>query len=220
MSVPMTHDVVPSSGPADRSEPIARGPLIPVHRRAGASVSVLNGWEVATRYPAEPASGANALVDLSHWPTYEVNGPGTADTLRTICGADVPVRGVVALGACDVYRLTDRRAIIFRGESPAASAANVTGGWSSIALIGTDAETILSKVTAVDLRREALPVGSCCQGPLFGVNTLFGRFDDRFELHICSDSAEFLWEVLMDAGTEFGLKPAGLEFKSRSDAGL
>ena len=42
-------------------------------------------------------------------------------------------------------------------------------------------------------------------------NTLFGRFADRFELHVCSDSAEFFWDVLMDAGAEFGLRPAGLE---------
>jgi hypothetical protein len=31
-------------------------------------------------------------------------------------------------------------------------------------------------------------------------------------LHICGDSAEFLWEVLMDAGEEFGLQPAGADF--------
>ncbi len=93
-----------------------------------------------------------------------------------------------------------------------ADALDVTGGWVSLALIGRDAERLLNKVTAVDLRERTMPVGGCCQGPIFGVNTLFGRFSDRFELHICGDSAEFLWEVLMDAGEEFGLKPAGADF--------
>ena len=36
--------------------------------------------------------------------------------------------------------------------------------------------------------------------------------DGRFELHVCGDSAEFLWDVLLDAGKEFGLKPAGVDF--------
>src|SRR5262249_47752962 len=111
------------------------------------------------------------------------------------------------------YRLTERRAIIF-GKMPNATdgALDVTGGWVTLALIGRDAEQILNKVTAVDVRERTLPVHACCQGPIFAVNTLFGRFADRFELHICGDSAEFLWEVLLDAGGEFGLRPAGVDF--------
>jgi heterotetrameric sarcosine oxidase gamma subunit len=85
----------------------------------------------------------------------------------------------------------------------------------TLALFGADAEQILNKVTAVDLRERTLPVNGCCQGPIFGVNTLFGRYADRFELHICGDSAEFLWEVLLDAGAESGLKPAGVDFAAR-----
>ena len=81
----------------------------------------------------------------------------------------------------------------------------------TISVIGSDAERLLNKVTAVDLRERTLPVGGCCQGPLFGVNTLFGRFANRFDLHVCTDSAEFFWEVLLDAGAEFGLRPAGTE---------
>ena len=88
---------------------------------------------------------------------------------------------------------------------------DVTGGWATISLIGPDAERILNKLTAVDLRERTVPVGGCCQGPLFGVNTLFGRFADRFDLHVCSDSAEFFWEVLLDAGAEFGLHAAAGE---------
>ena len=87
----------------------------------------------------------------------------------------------------------------------------LTGGWASLALCGPDAERILNKVTAVDLRERTLPIGGCRQGPIFGVNTLFGRFANRFELHVCGDSAEFLWDVLLDAGAEFALKAAGVD---------
>jgi sarcosine oxidase gamma subunit len=175
-----------------------------------------NGWMITTSYPGEPAAGENAIVDLAHRPTWEINGPDVSRKLAELCEYDVLVRKIHVGGGWQVCRLTARRAIVF-GETPSAiaGALDVTGGWVTLSLIGPDAERILNKVTAVDLRERTLPVHGCCQGPIFGVNTLFGRFANRFELHICGDSAEFLWEVLLDAGGEFGLKPAGAEFATR-----
>ena len=196
------------------SSSIARGPLIDLHRRSGATVELKDGWQVAVRYPQQAERSGNVLVDLSQWATFEINGPEIGATLTSLCGADVPMRKIHSEGARHVYRLTPSHAIVF-GKLPAgASGLDVTGGWSSLALIGPDAERILNKVTAVDLRERTLPVQSCCQGPIFGVNTLFGRLAGRFDLHVCSDSAEFFWDVLMDAGAEFGLRPAGVEWIS------
>ncbi len=214
-------DVIPPASP------VARGPLVEMHRCAGATLAIVNGWEVATRYPHEPGPDSNVLIDLAHWPTYEINGPETAAALRTICGTDVPPRSARLHKGLSIHRLTDRRAIIF-DISPSAgnrlspgTSIDVTGGWASIVLFGHDRLNILNKITALDLRESTLPVGGCCQGPIFGVNTLFARFEDRFELHVCTDSAEFLWEVLLDAGEEFGLQPAGLEYHENcSKAGV
>ena len=190
---------------------IARGPLLERHRQLGATVETLDGWQVAVRYPQQADRTVNALVDLSHAPTFEINGPEAGAALTSLCGVDVSLRKIRSGDGRHVYRLTPCRAIVFGHMPPTTNAIDVTGGWSSLALIGPDAERILNKVTAVDLRERTLPVQACCQGPIFGVNTLFGRFADRFELHVCSDSAEFFWEVLMDAGAEFGLGPAGVE---------
>ena len=198
---------------------IARGPLLERHRQLGATVEMLAGWEVAVRYPQQPNRTGNALVDLSHVPTFEINGPETSAALASICGADVLLRKIHSSNARHVYRLTPSRAIVFGNVPPNIGAIDVTGGWASLALIGPDAERILNKVTAVDLRERTLPAQACCQGPIFGVNTLFGRFADRLELHVCSDSAEFFWEVLMDAGAEFGLRPAGVEWMSNRGSG-
>jgi heterotetrameric sarcosine oxidase gamma subunit len=211
------------------TSPIARGPLLDLHRRGSATVELKDGWQVAVRYPQAADRSGNVLVDLSHWPTWEINGPETGAALVSLCGSDVPLRKIHSEGERHVYRLTPNRAIVFGNvaelvrvrssndpRSLTTSATNealdVTGGWASLALIGPDAERILNKVTAVDLRERTLPVQSCCQGPIFGVNTLFGRFAGRFDLHVCSDSAEFFWDVLMDAGAEFGLRPAGVEY--------
>jgi sarcosine oxidase gamma subunit len=196
--------------------PIAQSPLTDMHRRRGAHVETRDGWLVAVKYDDEPGSAGNALVDLAHRPTWEVAGPEVGQRLAEVCGVDLALRRIHSREGWQVYRLTPGRAILF-GKIPSlpAGALDVTGGWVSLALIGRDAERLLNKVTAVDLRERTIPVGGCCQGPIFGVNTLFGRFADRFELHICGDSAEFLWEVLMDAGEEFGMKPAGADYAKR-----
>ena len=194
---------------------IARSPLVELHRRGGAAVEVVDGWLVAMRYLKEPGPGENGLVDLSHWATYEINGRQTGPAIERLIGSDVPVRRIHQSAGQYVYRLSPERAIIFAGPKLDGDAIDVTGGWASLTLAGPDAEQILSKVTAVDLRQRTLGVGACCQGPIFGVNTLFGRLAGRFDLHVCTDSVEFFWEVLMDAGSEFGLRPAGTEWMSK-----
>jgi sarcosine oxidase subunit alpha len=175
---------------------------------------MVDGWEVVERYPGDPAAGGNAVVDLSHQSVFELNGPRTEGGLRELCSEDVPVRTIRAVGTATVYRLTQTRALVFGGAMPP-GALDVTGGWASLALVGPQAAAILAKITAVDLRPRTLAVGTCCEGPVFGVVTLFGRREDHFDLHVAADAAEFFWEVLLDAGSEFGLRPAGLEFWNR-----
>lgn len=195
---------------SSQTTPLARGPLVAWQARHGAVLDVWDGWQIAVRFPEEPPLSANRLVDLSHLPTLEINGPDTGKAVTVLCGNDVSLRRIHRGTGWQAYRLSPTRAIVFGSVAAPAGSLDVTGGWASLALSGPDAQTILNKITAVDLRTQVLPPGSCCQGPIFGVNTLFGRFDDRFELHVCSDSAEFFWEVLLDAGREFGLAPAGV----------
>jgi heterotetrameric sarcosine oxidase gamma subunit len=194
--------------------PTAQGPLLAVHEAAGATIETRDGWRIAVRYPRQRAPGGNSLIDLSHRPTWEVHGPDTGARLQAAFGRDVPVRAIHSQAGVDVYRLTAQRAIVF-GRAEVADALDVTGGWASLALVGPRAADILGKITALDLRPAALPPGACCQGPMFHVTALIGRLTgpagDRFELHVGNDSAQFIWEVLLDAGLEFSLTPAGLD---------
>jgi glycine cleavage system aminomethyltransferase T len=188
--------------------PLAVGPLISLHRKAGATIDVISGWEIAGKYPSEPPRGGNALVDLTGRTVSEINGPDTESILNALTNDRLPIRGLKTVAGRDVYRLTSARGIVF-GADPVDGAINVTGGWASLGLYGPNARAILQKITAIDVRDPSLAVGQCAQGPAFGVNVLFGRFPDRYELHACPDMTQFLWEVLLDAGEEFHLKPAG-----------
>lgn len=193
------------------STSIARSSLLDSQIRAGARVELQDGWQVAVRFPREPAIGGNALVDLSHRGTFEINGPATASAIQSLCSSDLALRKIHRGSGFEAYRLTPTRSIVF-GRNPGGEAIDVTGGWASLALVGPNARDILQKITAVDVRDVTFPILGCCQGPIFGVNTLFGHFEKHYELHVCSDSIEFLQEVLLDGGGEFGLQMAGSQF--------
>lgn len=188
--------------------PLASGPLIPTHRRANATIETISGWETAVKYPSEPAWTANALVDLTGRNASEINGPDTESIVNALANDRLPIRGLKTVAGRDIYRLTNARAIVLGGDI-VPGAVNVTGGWASIGLYGPQSVAVLQKITAIDLRDSSIGVGQCAQGPVFGVNVLFGHFADHWELHACPDMTQFLWEVLMDAGSEFELKPAG-----------
>ena len=192
------------------TSPVANSPLIHLHRTAGATIEFVDGWQVAVRYPTEPATESDTLIDITHRSVHEIGGGELEIALQTLCGRELPIRSIHVTDELQCYRLTQDRAIAFGNVSHPA-AIEVTGGWASIALSGPNANTILNKVTALDLRDETLGLHQCCQGPIFGVNTLIGRFERHFELHVCPDSLEFLWIVLLDAGEKYEVRPAGLE---------
>lgn len=188
--------------------PLATGPLIPLHRHSGAEIDVISGWEIAGKYPHEPPRSANAIVDLTGRTVSEINGPDTESIITALANDRLPIRGLKTLAGKDIYRLTNVRAIVF-SDTLIDNTINVTGGWASLGLYGPQSLAVLQKITAIDLRDRTLGIGQCAQGPVFGVNVLFGRFPDHYELHACPDMTQFLWEVLLDAGGEFALKPAG-----------
>lgn len=78
-------------------------------------------------------------------------------------------------------------------------------------LCGRDAQDCLASVIAIDLRREAFGVGSCAQTLLAQARVLIFRTPDGEGFDICVERslAPYLWSVLVRAGKEFGLNPAG-----------
>lgn len=90
---------------------------------------------------------------------------------------------------------------------------NLSDEISEIAIQGPKAEVILQKLTDTDLSQVGFFY--CKKGvSIAGANCLISRTgytgEDGFEIYLDHNNSEMVWEKLMDAGSEEGIKPAGL----------
>ena len=90
---------------------------------------------------------------------------------------------------------------------------NVSAEWGQLALQGPNSEKVLAKVA----KPEAIPAGyyTCVfDTEMQGIPCMISRTgytgEDGFEIYMPADRAVDAWELLMDAGQEYGILPCGL----------
>jgi sarcosine oxidase subunit alpha len=92
---------------------------------------------------------------------------------------------------------------------------NVTGGMASVNLAGPKARDTLKKLTACDLETKAFPYMRCREAQVAGVPALLMRIgfvgETGWEIHVPAESGPSLWNALLEAGAEFGVRPFGVE---------
>ena len=91
---------------------------------------------------------------------------------------------------------------------------NISDEIAQLAIQGPKAESILQKLTEIDLSEIGF-FTFAQHVNLDGItDVLVSRTgytgEDGFELYLAADQAEALWEKLLEAGKEDGLKPCGL----------
>jgi len=94
--------------------------------------------------------------------------------------------------------------------------ANLTDALASINIAGPNARTVLAKVTEADLSNEAFPymgyreirVGEGVPARCLRLGFV-GELS--YELHVGASYAQYVWNLLREAGREFGIQPFGLE---------
>jgi aminomethyltransferase len=91
---------------------------------------------------------------------------------------------------------------------------DVTGGYATFGLCGPCSLSTLQKLLAVDPDKLAPP--RAAQTRLGGVLTITlhvpaGKAGDAWLVTCPRESAEYLWDVLEDAGSEYGVMPAGTD---------
>ncbi len=92
---------------------------------------------------------------------------------------------------------------------------DVTQGLSAVNLAGPKAREIMAKVTDLDCSNEAFKYLDGKHGQIAGVPCLILRIgfvgEVGYEIHFPAAYGLHLWDALLDAGQEFGVRPFGLE---------
>jgi sarcosine oxidase subunit alpha len=92
---------------------------------------------------------------------------------------------------------------------------DVTQGLSAVNLAGPRAREIMAKVTELDCSAEGFTYLDGKRAEVAGVPSLILRIgfvgEVGYELHFPSAHGEHLWDALLEAGAEHGIRPFGLE---------
>lgn len=80
-----------------------------------------------------------------------------------------------------------------------------------IGLAGAHAREVLAKGCSLDLHPREFGAGRCAQSSLAHAHVLLHQLDDAptFDLYVHRSFADYLWQWLEDAATEYGLAIAG-----------
>lgn len=203
------------------TKPVARSPITVLGPR-----SVVDGWEVSTRR----SSAALRLSDASPLAKVSVRadaGGAFAQVLGVPFRSSVREHGVLVIGSGPGEWLllgapgaAAELAQQVRDHSGGdfVTTVEVTHGRALLRLTGRDAARALSKVCAVDLSDAVTPDRAAFRTSVAKVATDVVRDDAgghsgeaSYLLHCERSSGQYLFECLLDAGSEFGIEPAGSE---------
>ena len=92
---------------------------------------------------------------------------------------------------------------------------NVTEQLAQVAVVGPNARKLLEKLGGMDVSRDALPFMAFADGHLRGFSVRVYRVsfsgELSYEIAVAAGQAAAFWQVLHDAGAEFGAMPYGTE---------
>ena len=175
-------------------------------------------WEVVLTYEGE--NDISGLTNLSHWPKWDIQDKSLSRIeLSDIHIPDQP--GSVFIGdTCIVNRVNATQATIWQYREqvqqwpvlPAMT--DVTDAYALVALYGRETARIMEKVTTLDLAQPGKDSPFLLQGPVLHIPMqVVVMKNDRALLGVLMAFArgygQTVVDALLDAGEDFGLKPAG-----------
>lgn len=182
---------------------------------------------------------AAGLFDIDHMGQIEISGPDAYDFLQYVMTFDISRIAVgeahYSLLCYDdgtivddtfVYRLPDRylvvvnaanndkgtRWLLYHARGYDVRIRNVSDSLYMLSLQGPGAEETLQQLTDTDLQR--LEYHYCTEDKVASVPAVIARTgytgEDGFELFFSVDEVADVWDTLIEAGTNYGIKPIGL----------
>jgi heterotetrameric sarcosine oxidase gamma subunit len=207
--------------------PVARTPLHSWHEAHGGRFIERDGWQLVATYASadsEAAAVGSGLgaADISAFAKVSLRGSGVSALAASLVpdSAALHPRGVAPIPgesalAC---RLTDDHLLLLASTPalppltqrlPADRAivqVDVTSTYAGFLLIGPHLEGVLRRLTHLDVSTAALPVNSCAETILAGVEALLVRGEARslpvLRLYVAWDVGEYVWERILQAGAE------------------
>ncbi len=220
--------------------PLRRSPLHARTQEAGGVFETVSGWAVARHFgdaEAEFQAGSTSVVlsDLSWTGKWQAKGQDLDRDLGPSVAGAVPAPGRVAgtRTGC-LCRITPGEALFLDQDGlpeqrPASGERGDgclhllerTDGLARMALWGPESRRVLAKLSTLDLRESARPTGTCAAAPMAGVRVLLVRWDrgrmPTYQILVSAEYAAYLWDMVLDAGREYGLQPCGLDAWKRSE---
>lgn len=178
-----------------------------------------NGWDVALTYRGEPRRSRLFVTDLSHVPKWALHRKDmeTPESGRP----RIPQKPGEAEMDGDrlVVRLTPTECLILvvRGEAPLpeeVAYTDMTDGYAALALVGPKCFEVLRKLSPVDMEAPEKTVPCAAQAPVHDLRCVMVRLEGKEAIPGLIILAErgygpFLLDIVLDAGRQFGVSPAG-----------
>jgi sarcosine oxidase subunit alpha len=93
--------------------------------------------------------------------------------------------------------------------------ANVSANHAAVNLTGPRSRAVMERLTDLDVSAEGMPYLRAARGDVAGIPSLILRIgftgELGYEIHVPSAFGQYLWERIMEAGTDLGIQPFGLE---------
>ena len=178
-----------------------------------------NGWSVALSYLGEFEYNELCITDLSHLQKWNVQSHDL-DALA-LNGVSIPAqpRDVSLENTMMAVRLTPTEAFMMNLENSSlavesAEITDVTESLAIFALVGPRCLETLEKVSSVDLSSPGRPAPCAAQAPVEGVTSLLVYLKNNegipcLIVAVSRGYGQALYEILMDAGKEYGVSAAG-----------
>jgi sarcosine oxidase subunit alpha len=101
------------------------------------------------------------------------------------------------------------------GAGVCAHVTNVTGDYAAVNVAGPRSRDTLRKLTDTDLSPGSFEYMMCREAEIAGVPAVLLRIgfvgETGWEIHYPSCYGEYLWDAILEAGSEYGIRPFGVE---------
>ncbi len=205
------------------SGPVKRSSVHHLHVHERATFTVQHGWEIAASFgdagaERNAALQAVALADVSWLGKLECKGPWAASLAsQSVAGAIAcPVTPERLLWIVEPSSIDSARMSLdnLRVGQPRCYLIDTSSVHASFELVGPHVSDVLCKLASA--RPE---IGTPIFASLGGVRSLFIRSERGLQLHFQREFGEYLWESLLDAGREFGIRAVGAEALAAASVG-